>query len=244
MREIDHDIWVTEQPLRYFGLNVGTRMTIIRLSQGELVVISPIQPTTEMVNQLRKLGEVRHIIAPNLYHYLFAEEFKKLYPKAIFWAAPGLELKKPNFPIDQTIVVKASSLWDGLEHIFFDGFRTLDLRGFVPLNECVFFHSVSRTLILTDAAFNFDESFPVLTQFAARLIGGYKKLSPSLLERVATTEKEKVRKSVEKILTWDFQRVIMAHGSIVEKNAKQKFKLGYEDFLGKTIHTENEPFDK
>jgi Domain of unknown function (DUF4336) len=237
IRELDRNIWVAEQPLRYFGLNVGTRMTVIRLSQGKLAVISPIQPTAEMIAQLDKLGEVGHIIAPNLYHYLFAEDFKKLYPKAIFWATSGLKLKKPNFPIDRTITIDEGNLWDGLEHMFFDGFKTLDLRGFVPLNEWVFFHSITHTLILTDAAFNFDESFPVMTQFAARLIGGYKSLSPSLLERVATTEKEKIRRSVEKILNWDFERVIMAHGSIVEDNAKQDFKRGYEDFLGKPIHT-------
>jgi hypothetical protein len=237
IKELDRNIWVSEQPLRYFGLNVGTRMTIIRLSHGELAIISPIQPTPEMVAQLGKLGEVGHIIAPNLYHYLFAEDFKKLYPKALFWATSGLKLKKPNYSIDRIIANDEGVLWNGLEHMFFDGFKTLDLRGFVPLNEWVFFHSLTRTLILTDAAFNFDESFPALTQFAARLIGGYKNLSPSLLERVATTEKERVRRSVEKILNWDFERVIMAHGSIVEENAKQQLKLGYEDFLGKPIHS-------
>jgi hypothetical protein len=236
IRELDRDIWVAEQPLRYFGLNVGTRMTIIRLPQGELAVISPIRPTPEMVAQIGKLGEVGHIIAPNLYHYLFAEDFKKLYPQSIFWATSGLKLKKPNYSIDRTIEIDEGVLWDGLEPMFFDGFKTLDLRGFVPLNEWVFFHAATRTLILTDAAFNFDESFPALTQFAARLIGGYKTLSPSLLERVATTEKERVRRSVEKILSWDFERVIMAHGSIVEEKAKPKFKLGYEDFLGTSIH--------
>ncbi len=125
-----------------------------------------------------------------------------------------------------------ASSWDGLEHIFLDGFRTFGLGGFDSLNECVFFHPESRTLILTDVAVHFDESFPVLTQFATRVLGGYKKLSPTLLERVATTEKESVRKSVEKILDWDFERVIMAHGSVVEQNGKAQFNRGYEQFLG------------
>jgi hypothetical protein len=108
----------------------------------------------------------------------------------------------------------------------------LSFSGFDSLNECVFFHAASRTLILTDTAFHFDESFPALTQFATRVLGGYKRLSPSLLERIATTEKKKVRNSVAKILRWDFDRVIMAHGSIVEQNGKEKFQQGYEQFLG------------
>jgi hypothetical protein len=235
LREIDRDIWVAEQPLRYFGLSFGTRMTVIRLANRELVVISPIQVSDEIVRQLAELGTVKHIIAPNLYHYLFAAKFKTLYPNGTFWAAPGLEVKKPDLAIDKIINSDTNSLY-GLEYVFFDGFRTLGLSGFDSLNECVFFHSASHTLILTDTAFHFDESFPALTQFATRVLGGYKSLSPSLLERIATTEKEKVRKSVEKILGWDFERVIMAHGSIVEQNGKEKFKEGYEQFLGRSIN--------
>lgn len=232
LREIDRDIWVAEQPFRYFGLSVGTRMTAIRLANRELAVISPIALNDTIASQLDELGTVKHIIAPNLYHYLFAANFKTRYPNGTFWAAPGLEIKKPDLAIDKIIKSDENTLSDGLQYVFFEGFRTIGLTGFDSLNECVFFHSASRTLILTDTAFHFDDSFPALTQFATKIIGGYKSLSPSLLERIATTEKEKVRQSVEKILCWDFERVIVAHGSIIEQNGKEKFKQGYEQFLG------------
>ncbi|HLP90909.1 MAG TPA: DUF4336 domain-containing protein [Nostocaceae cyanobacterium] len=231
LREIDQDIWVAEQPFRYFGLSVGTRMTVIKLANHELAVISPIQVSDEIISQLDKIGTVKYIIAPNLYHYLFAANFKNIYPNATFWAVPGLEVKKPDLLIDQTINTHKNSLWTGIEYIFFNGFRTLGFNGFDELNECVFFHSVSRSLILTDTAFHFDDSFPLITQLATRVLGGYQSLSPSLLERLATTEKEKVRTAVEKVLSWDFERVIVAHGSIIEKNGKEKFKQGYEQFL-------------
>ncbi len=232
LREIDRNIWVAEQPLRYFGLSVGTRMTVIRLANSELVVISPIQVDDATICQLDKFGNVSHIIAPNLYHYLFTSNFKTLYPKATLWAAPGLESKKPELPIDKVIQNDGNSFLNGIEYLLFDGFRTLGLSGFDALNECVFLHPESRTLILTDTAFHFDESFPLITQFATRVLGGYKNLSPSLLERVATREKEKVRQSVQKVLAWDFERVIMAHGSIIENNGKQSFSEGYKRFLG------------
>ncbi|MEM8613048.1 MAG: DUF4336 domain-containing protein [Cyanobacteria bacterium P01_H01_bin.105] len=222
---------MAEQPLKYFGLSVGTRMTIIRLENNELVVISPIQPSSSMLNQLSKLGTVQHIISPNLYHYLFAAEFKQHYPDATFWATPGLDTKKPDLLIDRVIEGDTNSLWHGLECLPFSGFRTLSLNGFDSLNECVFFHQASKTLILTDAAFHFDESFPMATQLITRVIGGYKRLSPSILEKIATTDKEKIKTSVEQILTWNFERVIMAHGSIVERGGKEKFELGYRQFL-------------
>jgi hypothetical protein len=81
---------------------------------------------------------------------------------------------------------------------------------------------------VTDIAFHFDETFSLKTRLAAQVLGSYKVLSPSRLEKLATTEKEKVKDSVEKILGWDFNRVIMAHGSIIETNGKQKLKQGYE----------------
>ncbi|NJL37982.1 MAG: DUF4336 domain-containing protein [Leptolyngbyaceae cyanobacterium RM2_2_4] len=236
LREIDQDIWVAEQPFRYFGLSVGTRMTIIRLANHDLVVISPIQVSDQLVSQLNELGMVKHIISPNLYHYLFAASFKAFYPNATFWAAPGLKNKKPDLLIDQIIEGDANSLWNGIDSVFFDGFRTIGFGGFDSLNECVFFHAASRTLILTDTAFHFDESFPVMTQLATRILGGFKNLSPSLLERIATTEKDKVKKSVKRILDWDFERVIMAHGSVIERNGKEKFRQGYERFLGQSIY--------
>lgn len=207
-------------------------MTVIRLPNHDLVVISPIQVNNATVSQMDEIGTVRHIIAPNLYHYLFASNFKRLYPNATFWAVPGLETKKTDLAIDQIIPPDANCLWDGLESVFFDGFRTLGLKGVDALNECVFFHGTSRSLILTDTAIYFDENFPVITQLAARVLGGYNRLAPSLLERIATTEKEKVRGSVEKILKWDFERVIMAHGTIVEQDGKTQFKQGYDGFLG------------
>lgn len=235
LREIAPELWVAEQPFKYFGLNVGTRMTVIRLKNRELAVISPIKVDQAIASQLDQLGTVNHIIAPNLYHYLFASDIKTRYPNATFWATSGLELKQPNLPIDRLINDDAGNILHGLEYVLFDGFKTLDLSGFNALNEYVFFHNASRTLILTDTAFHFDASFPALTQFAAILLGGYESLRPSLLERVATTEKQKVSKSVQKILNWDFERVIMAHGSIVKTNGKHRFKQGYEQFLGQSL---------
>ncbi len=236
LKEIDRDIWVAEAPFKYFGLSVGTRMTIIRLNNRELAVISPIQVDSVVNRQLDELGIVSHIIAPNVYHYLFASDFKALYPKAIFWATSALKLKKPELPIERIINDDEDSFPGDLQHLLFDGLQTIDFNGFNLLNELVFFHPKSRTLILTDTAFHFDDSFPIITQFAARVIGGYKNLSPSLLEKVASTEKAKLKLAIQKILVWDFERVIMAHGSIIESQGKQRFKAGYESFLGQSIN--------
>ncbi len=83
----------------------------------------------------------------------------------------------------------------------------MDFKGASPLNEIAFFHRESQTLILTDTAFHFNESFPFTTQLTMRLIGGYKKLEPSILEKLAIREKEKLKNSIQKVLEWDFEKV-------------------------------------
>lgn len=232
LQQIAPNIWSAKQSQNYMGLNVGTRMTVIRLSNQKLAVISAIAPTAELKTELSQLGTMAHIIAPNLFHHLYAESFKACYPDATLWATAGLKEKKPNLPIDKTIQPGNGEWWNDLEAVFFEGLKTLGFNGFNAFNEWVFFHSASRTLILTDVAFHYDASFPFVEQLVARVLGCYKVLSPSLLERVATKDKASIRAAVEKVLVWDFDRVIMAHGRIIESGGKTMFSVGYERFLG------------
>ncbi|MEM8503543.1 MAG: DUF4336 domain-containing protein [Cyanobacteria bacterium P01_D01_bin.1] len=237
LQQLDRDLWAAEQPLRYMGLNIRARMTVVRslLStespQVVLTVVSPIEMTESLRGQLNQLGPVANIIAPNCYHHFFVADFKALYPQATFWAAPGLAVKKPELPIDKTIDKEKAEFVPGLVSIFFNGLMTLGFDGIEPFNECVFFHAASRTLILTDAAFHLDSSFPWLTQLVARVIGSYQRLSPSLLEKIATVDKTPVKQAVQQILDWDFDRVVMAHGSIIETDGKEAFRKGYEKFF-------------
>lgn len=227
LQKIDQNLWVAEQPIKYFGLNLRTRMTVIRLQSGEIVIISPIRLSEQAIQQLNELGGVTHIIAPNLYHYMFANPLKEQYPNAVFWAAPGLKEKEPDLSIDQTLEEDPFTLSNELEYLFFEGFRTLVPSGFESLNECIFFHSATRTLIITDAAFNFDATFPWTTQLAARVSGIYDMLSPSWLEKLAIAEKGQLSNAINKALEWDFDRVIMAHGSVIESGGKQAFSRAY-----------------
>ncbi|MBW4510363.1 MAG: DUF4336 domain-containing protein [Scytonematopsis contorta HA4267-MV1] len=235
LRQIDKNIWVAEQPLKYWGIEVGTRMTIIRLITNQLIVISPIQVDKATIDQLDEIGKVSYIIAPNLYHHLFVSEFKSLYPQAKLWVPPKFNLKKPNIPADKIIVEDKGNILEEVDYLLFDGFKIFDLSGPSILNEFVFFHRASQTLILTDTAFHFDDTFSFKTRLAAKFMGAYSKLSPSIFEKLAINEKEKVKKSAQKLLEWNFQRVIMAHGTIVERDGKKMLKEGYEQFLGTSL---------
>jgi hypothetical protein len=231
LRKIDRNLWVVEQPFKYFGLEVGTRMTIIKLSTGDLVAISPIKIDPAIIEQINRIGKVKYIIAPNLYHHLFIKDFQSIYPNAQLWATSGLANKRSDLAIDISIEDRQNHLFDEIDYRLFDGFQTLDVNGYMPLNEYVFYHRSSRTLILTDTALYFDNEFVPLTQLIAKLMGGYKLLRPSPIEKLATRDTIAVKNAVDRVLAWDFDRVIMAHGTIVETDGKSQFKAGYDWFL-------------
>lgn len=235
LTEIDRDLWIAEQPFRYIGVEIGVRMTVVRLSNQNLAVISPIQINEELAASLDNIGTIEHVIAPNLYHHLFVGDFHARYPQPTLWASPGLESKRSDLPFDRVLGTDDEHWCDGLEYLFFDGLQSLGLGTFDPLVEYVFLHPTSRTLISTDIAFNFDKDYPPLTKFVARVLGGYNSPSPTWLEKVATPDRETVKKSVQNVLQWDFDRMIVAHGKIVERGAKQLFKEAYEKFLGQAI---------
>ena len=228
LKQIDRDLWIVEQPLQFMGLPVGTRMTVIRLKDNSLLLISPISITPELKQQLDDLGEVKYSIAPNLFHYLYLAQCQQIYPQAQILAPPGLAAKQPQLQIDQTFIEDEIQFNSELEYTLFAGFQVLIVPQIKAVNEIVFYHPSTKTLIITDSAFNFDDSFPWVTQLAARVIGSYQTLKPSWLEKIAVRDKQIAKRSIDKILAWDFERVIMGHGKIVEINAKQELTQGYQ----------------
>ncbi|HEY9770488.1 MAG TPA: hypothetical protein V6C71_18685 [Coleofasciculaceae cyanobacterium] len=62
LRQIDDSLWVAEQPLKFLGLEVGTRMTVVRLFDRSLVLISPIKIDSKIQQQLNTLGTVKYLL--------------------------------------------------------------------------------------------------------------------------------------------------------------------------------------
>ena len=231
LRQIDRHLWVAEQPFKFLGLEVGTRMTAIELSNGSLVLISPIEISSEIQQQLNTIGTVRYLIAPNLFHYLYLAQAQQIYPQAETIAPPGLAAKQPDLKIDRVFTEDPVEFNSELEFVRFEGFRVLMPPKVRIINEIVFYHPASKTLIITDSAFNFDRSFPLTTQLAAKILGSYEELKPYLLDKIASQDKQKLKQSIDKILAWDFQRVIMAYGTIADREAKEQLSAGYSWLL-------------
>ena len=214
LRELANNLWVAEQPLRYLGIEVGTRTTVIRLDDGRLFVHSPAQLRAELRDDLEKLGELKFVIAPNRFHHLFIGDYRLSYPACELHCAPGLEKKRPDLKFDAVLTDQPPSGWAGqLDQIVF--------RAFPPLNEVVFLHRASRTLIFTDLLFNVTHASSTISRIALRLDGAFGGPAVARTFRLLLKfRREQARASIQRILDWDFDRVILAHGDAIETGGK------------------------
>ena len=220
LRRLADDVWVTERPQRFFGLPVGARMTVIRLSGGRLLLHSPLPLDAALRVELDALGRVACAVAPNRLHHLYAGDVVRTYPEARLWVAPGLPEKRPDLVHAGVLGDEAPVEWRGeLEQAFF--------RGRPYENEVAFFHPASRTLILCDLAFNFGPRDAWPTRVLMSLLRSYGKLGPSKLDPLLIRDRAAARASLERILAWDFDRVIVAHGDVQESGGYVLMRDGY-----------------
>ncbi len=219
MQQLARGIWSQPAPQSFYGLHLGTRMTVVQLGDGQLLIHSPIAMTPDLRAEVDALGPVRHIVAPNVYHHLYAGEWKAEYPDALLHGARGLAKRRKDLVIDREL--GAETLPDWREHL-----DTALLSG-TMLNETVFLHRPSRSLIVADLIENFETSphWPTRTYLKLGGIHGKPGLSRPL--RIVFRDKKRARRALDRILSWDFDRIVLAHGEILESGGSEILREAY-----------------
>ncbi|MFW6067166.1 MAG: DUF4336 domain-containing protein [Myxococcota bacterium] len=219
LERLDDGIWVAARPLRKTFADLGARMTVVRLEGGGLWVCSPVRLDEETRAAVEALGPVRCIVAPNRFHHLFLDPWLRAYPEAERWAAPGLPAKRSDLDFTATLDDEPPPSWRG----------TLDqhhVGGMPAMDEVVFFHAASRTLVVTDLLFH-KRSAQGLQKLFWRANGCYGRLAPSRVLRLLIRERHDLRLSVDRILEWDFDRVVVAHGDVLESGGREAVRAGF-----------------
>lgn len=220
LRELDKDIWVADRRQRFYGLEVGTRMTVIRLTDGSLLLHSPVALDAALRRELDALGPVRFVVAPNRVHHLYAGKVADVYSASRLWIGPGLERKRPDLEYVAVLGDEAPAEWRGqVDQVHF--------RGRPYENEVDFFHRASRTLVMCDLAFNFGPNAAAATRLWMKLIRSYGRFGPSKLDPLLIRDRVAARESLQRILGWDFDRVVVAHGDVLESGGHELLREGY-----------------
>jgi hypothetical protein len=219
---VPEQLWTGDVPASRGGFNFGARMTLVRLPDGALWVHSPVAlaPFREEVD---RLGPVRHLVGPSKMHYEHLAEWAGAYPEARVYAAASLK-GNAKVPPHQTLGDESPAEWQGaIEQVVFRGSRLFD--------EVVFFHPATRTLILTDLCFNVPSSRGWSTALWAGVLGFKDRFAPSRSFGLMLQDREAARASLERILGWDFDRVLLTHGDYLETGGKEAFRRAFARFI-------------
>jgi hypothetical protein len=144
-------------------------------------------------------------------NHLFAAAAKERYPNARLWASPGLLDPRPRFSIDAPLSE------DGLP--WKNELTTIHLDGTPAIDEYVFFHGRSRTLVCADMVVNVTSEPSWLTRQLYRALGVWRRPGPTRYWRFMTRDRAAAAAALDRVLACNPTRVVMAHGDIVDKDA-------------------------
>ena len=228
LKPVASDLWIVDGGEIRFGLSwlkfpFSTRMTVLRLRSGELLLHSPVAYSAALRSAIEILGPIRYLIAPNSLHYWWVPDWKAAVPAATVLAVRGLagRAKRP---------VKVDALLVGRHSPWPDDVDLLVVRGDM-LTEAILFDRSTRTLILTDLIENFEPSrihnwlLKVLVKLAGASDPDGK--APIDMRLSFFGRRTALRLAVRQMLDWNPERVIVSHGRWYDKDGVSELRRAF-----------------
>ncbi len=231
-KPVAEGVWIVDSgPISAFGLSLPVRMTVIRLGNGDLWLHSPTRYDDALRAELERHGRIRHLVAPNIAHWMFVRDWQQRCPDAVTWAAPSLrergQVKKSGVRLDRDLGDAPPPEWSGeMEQVVVPG---------VGFAEVAFFHKPSRTLILTDIVQNLEpEKLPTIMRQVARLNGvlAPNGKAPTYLRLILRAKRRAAAAAVERMLAWNPERVIFSHGRWFERDGAAALRRSFAWLVG------------
>jgi hypothetical protein len=195
-------------------------MIVVKLAGGNVWINSPVVASREEMKSITRLGPVKHLVAPTPLHEWRLQDWTSAFPQAQIWVAP---------PVRNQTKLSQHILSDEPPAAWAEDLDQMIFRGSAVLNEAYFLHRKSRTLIFCDFIQNYTPQRGkwlrnAVTKWAGVLGGGV----PVDIRLSCSRNKAQARASLQRLLAWDFEKVILAHGDCIE--------LGAKDFVRSAFH--------
>jgi hypothetical protein len=215
---IADQIWLCPYPVRLAWTRFEARMTVIRLASGQIMLHSPCDITAALAQEIVALGPVGYIIVPGNFHHLHAASAQAAFPAAKTWICPGIEKKRPDLKYDGVLGDEAPADWrNEIDQVL--------VRGSRIMREVAMYHCASRTLVLVDLIENFTDRTPntggtlkFWFKYVLRMWGNPR---PAPEYRMGWSDRDAAATSLRQVLAWDFQRIVLSHGDLINREAHE-----------------------
>ncbi len=214
-RQLAENLWVRDFVFRMMGMSLGRRTTVMRLDDGRLVIHSTAPFSEGDVAEVRSLGEPAFLVEATLFHDTFAAEGRRAFPEILYfapdtsrpWAEGGRNFSDWAVDVAREVEIR-------------------EIEGMPSAKEHLFYHRASGTLVLCDLLFNIGPGADFWTRFMMGWVNrAYGRPSVSRLYRSMIRDRDAFRRSMGAVLEqWDFQRVVVGHGTIIETEGKAVLK--------------------
>ena len=196
LKPIGAGLWVVDDD-NFIGMGAWfpVRMTLVRIGDG-LWCHSPTPIDDALASEMNAIAPVRWIVKGNAFHGKWLAATQARWPDArVYEGGPR--------PAEWASELDAE-----------------EIAGCPKLAETAYLHRASRSLIVTDLFFNMHEAKTWLMPWILRMAGAWQKTAQSRVMRTQVKDKAAAGASIERILSWEFERAIPTHGRIVEEGAR------------------------
>jgi hypothetical protein len=218
-------VWIKESWLRFSGLVLQTRMVALDTGQG-LALYSPSPAKLEgaIADELRSVGEPRWLIAPNEIHNVGLRAFQKEFPDAHTTGCVGHPRRVNDVRFD--VLLDGNSTQEDVPWTEGGNLRFHVIGGNRLLHEIAVLHTPSKTLVLTDAVECIHPDMHLagppsrtMTWLMGRMGFQYRTPVMSPEHHALCVDPGALRASLSALMAWDFDSVVMSHGTILEGEA-------------------------
>lgn len=190
-----------------FGVKFTARSTLIQLKNREMLVISPGPFNEEALSQIKSMADKFYVVAPNLFHHFYFLAAKESLPNSELYGPMALGKKVKALKSQFTDIEQLP------KHVK-DQVTVIPIRGNRFLQERVFFHPESKTLVVTDLVFNMNKR-NFFTSLILKMAGAHNKLAQSRLVKSTVSDLRQFHEDISNLQKFPCERLIMAHGEVL-----------------------------
>jgi len=212
LTRIDDNIVTVTGLLRMPLGDVERRMTVVRLSDGRLVIYSAIALHEAEMSALERFGTPSFLVVPNAIHKMDAKVWKTRYPTMLVLAPEGARKK-----VEQVVHVDATDADFGDRSV-----RFIPVPGTSAREAALVVETPNgTTLVLSDLIFNL-KNRPGFSGWIFKTIGmtGEGPRLPPVVRSRLVEDRDALRAQLER---WsrlpNLKRIVIAHGDIIANDA-------------------------